>query len=29
MKTTVVEYTGGAISVDILAVWRNVVYALG
>jgi MinD superfamily P-loop ATPase len=29
MKTTVVEYTGGAISVDIRAVWRNVVYALG
>jgi MinD superfamily P-loop ATPase len=29
MKTTVVEYTGGAISVDIQAVWRNVVYALG
>lgn len=29
MKTTVVEYTGGAISVDIRVVWRNVVYALG
>ena len=29
MKTTIVEYTGGAISVDIRAVWRNVVYALG
>jgi len=29
MKTTIVEYTGGAISVDIRTVWRNVVYALG
>lgn len=29
LKTTVVEYTGGAISVDIQALWRNVIYALG
>ena len=29
MKTTVLEYTGGAIAGDIRAVWRNVVYALG
>lgn len=29
LKTTIVEYTGGAISVDIQALWRNVVYALG
>lgn len=29
LKTTVIEYTGGAISVDIQALWRNVVYALG
>jgi len=29
MKTTVVEYTGGAISEDIKSLWRNVVYALG
>lgn len=29
MKAPVVAYTGGAISVDIQAVWRNVVYALG
>lgn len=29
MKTTIVEYTGGAISTDIQTLWRNVVYALG
>jgi hypothetical protein len=29
MKTTVVEYTGGAIAADMRAVWRNAVYALG
>jgi MinD superfamily P-loop ATPase len=29
MKTSVVEYTGGAISEDIKLLWRNVVYALG
>jgi MinD superfamily P-loop ATPase len=29
MKTTVVEYTGGAIAADMRAVWRNATYALG
>jgi len=29
MKTSVVEYTGGAISEDIKTIWRNVLYALG
>jgi len=29
MKTSVVEYTGGAIAGDIAALWRNIVYALG
>jgi len=29
MKTSVVEYTDGAVSDDITAVWRNVVSALG
>jgi len=29
MKTTIIEYTGGAISADIRALWRNVVYSLG
>jgi hypothetical protein len=29
MKTSVVEYTGGAVSGDIKAVWQNVLYALG
>jgi MinD superfamily P-loop ATPase len=29
MKTSVVEYTGGAVSGDIKAVWQNVVYGLG
>ncbi len=28
MRTSVVEYTGGAVSEDIKAMWRNVVYAL-
>jgi len=29
IKTSVVEYTGGAVSEDIKALWRNVTYALG
>jgi len=29
MKTSVVEYTGGAVSEDIKTVWRNVIYSLG
>ena len=29
MKTSVIEYTGGAISEDIKQVWRNTIYALG
>jgi MinD superfamily P-loop ATPase len=29
MGTNVVEYTGGAVSEDIKAVWRNIIYALG
>jgi len=29
MKTTVVEYTGGAVSEDIKSLWRKVIYALG
>ena len=29
MKTSVVEYTGGAVSEDIKHVWRNTIYALG
>jgi len=29
LKSTVVEYTGGAVSEDIKALWRNVTYALG
>lgn len=29
MKTSVIEYTGGAVSEDIKTVWRNVIYALG
>jgi MinD superfamily P-loop ATPase len=29
MKTRVVEYTGGAVSEDMRAVWQNVVYGLG
>jgi len=29
MKTSVVEYTSGAVTEDIKALWRNVTYALG
>ena len=29
MKATVIEYTGGWVSEEIKALWRNVVYALG
>lgn len=29
MKTSVVEYTSGAVADDIRALWRNVTYALG
>ena len=29
MKSSVVEYTGGAISEDIRSVWRKIIYALG
>jgi len=29
MKTSVVEYTSGAVSEDVKALWRNVTYALG
>jgi MinD superfamily P-loop ATPase len=29
MKATVVEYTGGWVTEDIKALWRNVIYALG
>ena len=29
MKASIVEYTGGAITGDVQAVWRNIVYALG
>jgi len=29
MKATVLEYTGGAVSEDVKALWRNVTYALG
>ena len=29
MKTSVVEYTGGAVTEDIKSLWRNVTYALG
>jgi len=29
VKATVTEYTGGAVTQDIKAVWRHVVYALG
>jgi len=28
MKTSVIEYTGGAVSEDIKSVWRNIIYAL-
>ncbi len=29
MKTSVVEYTSGAVSEDVKSLWRNVTYALG
>jgi len=29
MKTSVVEYTGGAVTEDVKSLWRNVTYALG
>ena len=29
LKSTVLEYTGGAVSEDVKALWRNVTYALG
>jgi len=29
MKCSVVEYTSGAVSEDVKALWRNVIYALG
>jgi len=29
MKATVIEYTGGWVSEEIKALWRNVIYALG
>ena len=29
VKTNVVEYTGGAVTEDIKALWRNIIYALG
>ena len=29
MKTSVVEYTSGAVTEDVKALWRNVIYALG
>jgi len=29
MKSTVLEYTGAAVSEDVKAMWRNVIYALG
>ncbi len=29
MGTSVIEYTGGAVSADIKTVWNNVIYALG
>jgi len=29
LKSTVVEYTGGAVSEDVKALWRNITYALG
>jgi len=29
MKTSVIEYTSGAVTEDIKALWRNVTYALG
>ncbi len=29
LKSTVIEYTGGAVSQELRALWRNVTYALG
>jgi len=29
MKTSVVEYTSGAVAEDVKSLWRNVTYALG
>jgi len=29
LKSTIIEYTGGAVSQEIRALWRNVTYALG
>ena len=29
MKATVIEYTGGWVSEEIKALWRNVIYELG
>ncbi len=29
LKSTVLEYTGGAVSEDVKALWRNIAYALG
>ena len=29
MKTSVVEYTSGAVTEDVKSLWRNVIYALG
>jgi MinD superfamily P-loop ATPase len=29
LKSTLLEYTGGAVSEDVKALWRNVTYALG
>ncbi len=29
LKSTVLEYTGGAVSEDVKALWRNITYALG
>jgi len=29
MKCSVIEYTGGAVSQDVKALWRNVTYAIG
>ena len=29
MKTSLVEYTSGAVTEDVKALWRNVTYALG
>jgi MinD superfamily P-loop ATPase len=29
MKSSVIEYTGGAVSEDIKSLWRNIIYALG